>query len=108
MILVGNGRVITQDNLNPYIEDECIVIKDNLIEDIGTTKEMKEKYSGYEFIDADGKVIMPGLINTHMHIYSAFARGMASSGKPNENFLEILENLWWKIDKKINVRGFKI
>ena len=27
MILVGNGRVITQDNLNPYIEDGCIVIK---------------------------------------------------------------------------------
>ena len=48
MILVGNGRVITQDSLNPYIENGCVVIKDNLIEDIGTTQEMKEKYSGYE------------------------------------------------------------
>ena len=107
MILVGNGRVITQDNLNPYIEDGCIVIKDNLIEDIGTTKEMKEKYSGYEFIDADGKVIMPGLINTHMHIYSAFARGMAVPGKPSENFSEILENLWWRLDKKLTLEDTK-
>ena len=107
MILVGNGRVITQDNLNPYIEDGCVVIKDNLIEDIGTTQEMKEKYSGYEFIDANGKVIMPGLINTHMHIYSSFARGMAVPGKPSENFSEILENLWWRLDKKLTLEDTK-
>lgn len=107
MILVGNGRVITQDNLNPYIEDGCVVIKDNLIEDIGTTQEMKEKYSGYEFIDAGGKVIMPGLINTHMHIYSSFARGMAVPGKPSENFSEILENLWWRLDKKLTLEDTK-
>ena len=107
MILVGNGRLITQDKLNPYIEDGCVVIKDNLIEDIGTTGEMKEKYSGYEFIDADKKNIMPGLINTHMHIYSSFARGMAVPGKPSENFLEILENLWWKLDKKLTLEDTK-
>ena len=107
MILVGNGRVITQDSLNPYIENGCVVIKDNLIEDIGTTQEMKEKYSGYEFIDAGGKVIMPGLINTHMHIYSSFARGMAVPGKPSENFSEILENLWWRLDKKLTLEDTK-
>lgn len=107
MILVGNGRLITQDKSNPYMEDGCVVIKNNLIEDIGTTKEMKEKYSGYEFIDANKKVIMPGLINTHMHIYSSFARGMAVPGKPSENFLEILENLWWRLDKKLTLEDTK-
>ncbi len=90
MILVGNGRLITKNEQNPYMDDGCVVIEGNVIKEIGSTKEMKEKYSGHEFIDANKKVIMPGLINTHMHIYSSFARGMAVPGKPSENFMEIL------------------
>ncbi|OXX84963.1 chlorohydrolase [Paraclostridium benzoelyticum] len=107
MILVGNGRLITKNEQNPYMEDGCVVIEGNVIKEIGSTKEMKEKYSDYEFIDANKKVIMPGLINTHMHIYSSFARGMAVPGKPSENFMEILENLWWRLDKKLTLEDTK-
>ena len=112
MILVGNGRLISQDSLNPYMEDGCVVINDNLIEDIGTTEEMKAKYPVHEFIDAGKKIIMPGLINSHMHIYSSFARGMAVPGKPSENFLEILtiyggdltNSLHWKIQNTVHMQ----
>lgn len=107
MILVGNGRLITKNEQNPYMDDGCVVIEGNVIKEIGKTKEMKEKYSDYEFIDANKKVIMPGLINTHMHIYSSFARGMAVPGKPSENFMEILENLWWRLDKKLTLEDTK-
>lgn len=107
MILVGNGRLITKNEQNPYMDDGCVVIEGNVIKEIGSTKEMKEKYSNHEFIDANKKVIMPGLINTHMHIYSSFARGMAVPGKPSENFMEILENLWWRLDKKLTLEDTK-
>ncbi|MEW8962825.1 putative aminohydrolase SsnA [Paraclostridium dentum] len=107
MILVGNGRLITKNEQNPYMDDGCVVIEGNVIKEIGKTKEMKEKYSYYEFIDANKKVIMPGLINTHMHIYSSFARGMAVPGKPSQNFMEILENLWWRLDKKLTLEDTK-
>ena len=50
---------------------------------------------------------MPGIINAHHHIYSAFARGMASSGKAPKDFMEILEGLWWKIDKKLTLEDLK-
>lgn len=107
MILVGNGRLITKNEQNPYMDDGCVVIEGNVIKEIGSTKEMKEKYSDHEFIDANKKIIMPGLINTHMHIYSSFARGMAVPGKPSENFMEILENLWWRLDKKLTLEDTK-
>ena len=68
MLLIGNGRLITHDSLNPYIEDGCVVINGNIIEDLGTTADMKAKYHDYEYIDANKKVIMPGFINSHMHI----------------------------------------
>ncbi|MDU2197559.1 MAG: amidohydrolase family protein, partial [Peptostreptococcaceae bacterium] len=107
MLLVGNGRLVTHDSLNPFMEDGCVVINKNIIEDLGTTSEMKAKYSDYEYLDAQRKVIMPGLINSHMHIYSSFARGMAVPGKLSENFMEILENLWWTLDKKLTLEDTK-
>lgn len=106
-MILKNGRVITQDKDRPYIEDGAVVIEGNKIIAVDTTENILAKYKEEDIIDVDGKVIMPGFINTHHHIYSAFARGMTSSGKPNENFLEILENLWWKIDKKLSLEDLK-
>lgn len=107
MLLIGNGRIITQDKNNPYIENGCVAIKDTVIIEIGNNEALKEKYREAEFIDAKGKVIMPGMINTHMHIYSAFARGMASKGPEPKGFLDILENLWWRLDKGLTLEDVK-
>ncbi|MBM6859014.1 putative aminohydrolase SsnA [Clostridium saudiense] len=101
MILVCNGRVITHDENNPFIENGAVLIDGNIIKEIGKSDELKNKYGEAEIIDADGKVIMPGLINTHHHIYSAFARGLNLNNPPAKSFLDILKNVWWKIDKKL-------
>ena len=108
MILI-NGRIITQDKNNPYIENGAVVIEKEKITAVGTTEEILKNYSNNnkEIIDVDRKVIMPGLINVHHHIYSAFARGMASGGSAPQNFMEILEGLWWKIDKKLTLEDLK-
>lgn len=106
-MIIGNGRVITRDEKNPYIENGAVVIKDNTIIEVGNYSILKEKYKEEAFIDAKGKVIMPGLINTHMHIYSAFARGMAGKGPAPKNFTDILENLWWRLDKGLTLEDTK-
>lgn len=106
-MIIGNGRVITRDEKNPYIENGAVVIKDNTIIAVGEYSLLKEKYKEEEFIDTKGKVIMPGLINTHMHIYSAFARGMAGKGPAPKNFTDILENLWWRLDKGLTLEDTK-
>ena len=46
---------------------------------------------------------MPGLINTHMHLYSTFARGMALKDSAPDNFVHILERLWWRLDKVLTL-----
>ncbi|MCJ8343113.1 MAG: putative aminohydrolase SsnA [Cetobacterium sp.] len=106
MYIFGNGRIITQDKNNPYLEDGAVVVQDDKIIDVGEFKDLSRKYSDAEFINAKGRVIMPGFINTHMHIYSSFARGMKVTG-PTRNFDEILENLWWKVDKNLTLEGTK-
>ena len=107
MILVGNGIVITQNSENPIIYNGAIVIDNNMIKEVGDYDYLKNKYENYDFIDAKGKVIMPGLINTHHHIYSAFARGMNNRELPPVDFNDILDKLWWKMDKKLTLKDTK-
>ncbi|MBU3073515.1 putative aminohydrolase SsnA [Clostridium estertheticum] len=103
MLLIGNGKVITRDNFKPIIDDGCIAVIENKIVEIGITKDLKNKYSDAEFIDAEGKLIMPGFINTHMHYYSTFARGMASDSPKATKLSEILKGLWWRLDKTLTL-----
>ena len=103
MLLIGHGLLITRDPQNPIIENGCVAIRDNIIAEVGKTGDLKHKYQDAKFIDAGNKMIMPGLINTHMHFYSTFARGMAAKDAPPDNFGEILERLWWRLDKVLTL-----
>ncbi len=104
MILIGNGLLITQNDACPLVADGCVAVDGSEIADFGTTQDMKQKYSSASFYDAAGRVIMPGLINTHGHIYSAFARGMIlKDSKVSKNFTQILENLWWRLDRALDL-----
>jgi hypothetical protein len=44
------------------------------------------------------------LVNTHNHIYSAFARGLSIKGYNPHDFNDILEGMWWKIDRLLTKR----
>ena len=107
MLLIGNGRMITR-NKDQFYEDGAIVIEANLIHDIGATDDMRRQYPDAEFIDAKRGVIMPGLINTHNHIYSAFARGLSIKGYSPKNFNDILEGMWWTIDRKLSLENDRL
>lgn len=101
MLLIGGGRLITRDAAQPYLSDGCVVTDGGLIREIGPTSAMRAKYPDAENLDARGGVIMPGLINAHNHIYSAFARGLAIKGPARHTFLEILDGQWWTIDRHL-------
>ncbi len=95
------GTLVTLNEPNEIIENGSVVIKGNEIFDFGKSSEMEEKHDFEEEIEATGKIIMPGLINAHHHLYSTFARGMNISGESPSDFEETLEKVWWKLDKNL-------
>ena len=99
-LLIANGRLLTLNERNDVIENGHVYIEDALIRDVGVFPE--DQYAADKVIDAQGRVVMPGLINAHHHLYSSFARGFAAPGAPAENFKEILECLWWKLDRALD------
>ena len=102
MFLIGNGRLFTRDEKNSFFENGAVVWTDNTIVEVGDFETLKKKYADAEFIDAKGGVIPPAFINTHEHIYSALARGLSIKGYAPNGFLEILDGLWWTIDRNLD------
>ena len=103
MLLVGNGKIITRDDTRPFIENGGVLIEGKLIKEVGKSDTLRAKYPEAEYIDARGRLVMPGLINVHMHYYSTFARGMNLGGKGATTFGEILTGLWWRLDKQLTL-----
>ncbi|MFH1011882.1 MAG: putative aminohydrolase SsnA [bacterium] len=97
--LVGNGVVLTLGDDNRVIPDGAVYVSDGTVADIGKTRGLKKKHPDAEYLDAGGRVIMPGFICAHHHLYSTFACGIST--EPSMNFVEILEHLWWKLDRAL-------
>ena len=57
---------------------------------------------GEEVIDLGDKLIMPGMVCAHTHLYSALARGMPAPPRIPTNFKEILELVWWRLDRALD------
>jgi putative selenium metabolism protein SsnA len=101
-MLITNAKVITWGLPNEILDDMGIMINEGLIDEIGSTREMEEKFSDMEQVDAKGQFVIPGNICAHTHFYGAFARGMAIPGNPPKDFPEILQRLWWPLDKSLS------
>ena len=55
--------------------------------------------AGDEEFDCRGAVVLPGMVNGHTHLYSALAVGMPAPPRIPQNFYEILELVWWRLDR---------
>lgn len=108
MLLIGNGRTVTRNQEQPFLENGGVAVEGNTIVKVGTTDQLKKEYPQAEFIDAKGGVIMPAFINAHEHIYSAFARGLSVNGYNPNGFLDILDGMWWTIDRHLTLEQTKL
>ncbi len=98
-LLVGNTHVFTLGKEPRYLPQGGILVEGSLISEIAPFAELKKKHPGAETLELPGMVVMPGMICAHHHIYSAFARGMALKTEAPANFVQILERVWWRLDK---------
>jgi putative selenium metabolism protein SsnA len=63
---------------------------------------------GDEIVECSGAVLMPGLVNGHTHLYSALAAGMPAPPKQPQNFHEILQFIWWRLDRAHNLESVEV
>lgn len=79
------------------------IIFDDKIHKIGPMNEFE--FDG-EVIDGEDNLLLPGLINSHTHIYSTLFRGLNLNAHPH-NFKEVLDQIWWKFDKHLDLESIE-
>ncbi len=93
-LLVKHALVlVTMDEARREIEDGGLFIRDNVIERVGPTSDLPE--TADTVLDLSGHVVMPGLVNTHHHMYQTLTR-VIRDGQDEELFgwLKALYPIW--------------
>jgi putative selenium metabolism protein SsnA len=95
-LLLKNGTYIHPESLE--FTTSNILVEEGMNGKISFFKDIP-KDNIYPIIDCSGKYITQSFVCGHHHVYSALSRGMGAPKKNPENFNEILEYVWWTLDK---------
>jgi len=78
-LLINNGKIVTMDNNKTIIESGSIAINEGKIIAIDKNNALSKEYKAKLTIDAKNKIIIPGFINTHTHLYQNLLKGISDS-----------------------------
>ncbi len=106
-MLITHAKVATLGAHPQLIEDGAILIRDKVIAAIDATATLTQAYPDETRLDAQGQLAMPAALCGHTHFYGAFARGWAFPGPAPTQFGEILERLWWRLDKELTAEAVR-
>ncbi|HEY9077157.1 MAG TPA: putative aminohydrolase SsnA [Anaerolineaceae bacterium] len=103
-MIIKNALLLTWSPQNILIPSASLRIRGGIISDIFSHPDNFQPEPGEEIIDAHDQIVMPGIICAHTHFYGAYARGLGIPGTPPKNFPEILQKLWWKLDRALSLQ----
>ncbi|MBN1202760.1 MAG: putative aminohydrolase SsnA [Anaerolineae bacterium] len=106
-LLITDATLITWEDPNRIIEQGALLIENGVIRDVGASAALAARYPDVETLDAQGQIAMPGGICAHTHFYGAYARGLAIPGPAPKDFPEILQRLWWPLDKSLDEQSVR-
>ncbi len=99
MLLLKNATAVQFDPCTVQ-EGVDILIDGAEIKEVGSN--LAAKYPAAEVKDMKGRLVMPGIVCSHNHFYSGLARGIMANIKPSPDFISVLKNLWWKLDRALD------
>lgn len=96
-IIIKNVRVMQTEPPFTVTEDVDVVIDGTFISAVG--KGAGDGLSCTTLIDGRGKTLIPGNVCAHHHYYSGLSRGMLISSGPQTDFIQVLKEWWWRLDR---------
>jgi putative selenium metabolism protein SsnA len=106
-MLITNGILVTWDDEYRIIEGNALRVDGGKITHIGDQQDLLKNFPTEEILDAHGQLVMPGNICAHTHFYGAYSRGMGIPGDAPNGFVQILEKLWWPLDKALDKKSVR-
>ena len=100
LVVLGNGHLLSGWEEPTVLAGGAVAWEGARIVAVGPEVDVLRTHPGALYLDAGGGLITPGMVNLHTHFYSALARGL-NPGTPLRNFPEILDRLWWRLDRAL-------
>ncbi len=76
-LLLHGGFVVPADGSTPFLADHSVAVEDRSIVAVGPAEEIATRYTAEQVVDCDGKAIVPGLVDCHVHTCQQLGRGLA-------------------------------
>ena len=100
MTILG-GYLITSPNEKPNA-GWGVRIDGNRISEVASNDELRKSHTAGELIDASDKIVMPGLINSHMHMYGMLAHGMPGAEAWSDLYYGLVDWWWPKVEDQMD------
>lgn len=99
-IAIRNVRIMQTEAPFEVKEHQDVIIRDGVIAAVG-----EGVASGLQAdieLDGEGKTLIPGNVCSHHHYYSGLSRGMLISAGPQTDFIQVLQEWWWRLDRALD------
>jgi len=103
-ILIKDGLLVTMNPERLVIENGAVAVDGERIVDVGSTKDVEARQHADIVVEARGKIVLPGIVCAHTHLYGALLRGAPLKIKPPGDFIEALHRVWWPCDEALTER----
>lgn len=100
-LLIKDGLIVTMGKDRRIYKKGSVAIEDGKIKAVG---KFERGGKPDEVIDARGKIVMPGLICAHTHMYGMLLRGAPLKIEPPTDLSQILQRVWWPMDEAMTKR----
>ncbi len=91
--VLGNATVITVDKDRRILLDGAVAFDGDTIVAVGKTDEIRKQFPSFAYKDLKNHIIMPGLINAHVHLTQALIKGCAD----DVSLIDFLANRIWQL-----------
>ncbi len=104
--LIINANILTFGPKPKNIRNGAVYVGRGTILDFGTEKDMLVKYSDEtNKIDAKGRIVMPGFVDFHNHLYSGFFQNIPTGVGDGIDYKSFMNKYWWKLAGKLSSDG---
>ncbi len=94
-LALTGGTVVT--SLSPPA-----LVRADVVVEAGRVRALGRAPEGATRRDCSGCLVVPGNVCAHHHLYSTLARGMPYDLEPPSNFVEVLQRIWWRLDRALD------
>ena len=74
--ILADGWLITMNDRREILERGSVCVQNDRIAAIGNRQQLQQRYPEAEIVDCSGRIVMPGMVNTHTHLFQTLLKGL--------------------------------